>query len=90
MRGWLAQNNLLGFPYRFGFTPAALDTLVSGLGFEVVQVTGDVLVPTGDRWTRRWARVEERLGKWLGRLASRVGGSERPLAPWFELYARAV
>jgi len=90
VRGWLAQNNLLGFPYRFGFTPAALDTLVSGLGFEVVQVTGDVLVPTGDRWTRRWARVEERLGKWLGRLASRVGGSERPLAPWFELYARAV
>ena len=90
VRGWLAQNNLLGFPYRYGFTPAALGQLVGRLGFEVVRVTGDVLVPTGDRWTRRWARVEERLSKWIGGMACRVGSMDRPLAPWFELYARAV
>ena len=90
VRGWLALNNLLAFPYRFGFTPQSLGQLVGGLGFEVVHVTGDVLVPIGDRWTRRWARVEERVSKWIGRKACRVGGSERPFAPWFELYARAV
>lgn len=90
VRGWLAQNNLLGFPYRYGFTPAALGQLVRRCGFEVVHVDGDVLVPTGDEWTRGWARMEERFSKWLGTKASRAGGAERPLAPWFELYARAV
>ena len=90
VRGWLAQNNLLAFPYRFGFTPHALGQLVTRLGFEVVHVTGDVLVPTGDRWTRRWARVEERVSKWIGRKACRIGGMTSPLAPWFELYARAA
>ena len=84
-REWLAQNNLLGFPYRYGFTPSSLARLLARQGFEVEHVEGDVLVPIADRWTRPWARVEERALKGVLRLAARVSADR---APWFEMYAR--
>jgi SAM-dependent methyltransferase len=87
-RAWLAQNNLLGFPYRHGFTPHSATRLVERLGFEVVHIIGDVLVPIADQWTRPWAALEERVIKRVGSVAARVSRGERPLAPWFELYAR--
>ena len=89
-REWLAQNNLLGFPYRYGFTPASLGRLLERLGFEVERVVGDVLVPIADRWTRPWAKVEERLAKGVVRVAARASRRDRALAPWFEIYARAT
>ena len=76
----LAHNNLLTFPYRFGFTPDSLGRLLSENGFRVERLVGDVLVPTADEWTRPWARAEERLIKPLTRGAM----------PWFEVYARSV
>ena len=76
----LAQNNLLTFPYRFGFTPRSLARLLADLGFTVERIVPDVLVPTADEWTRRWARVEERVLK----------PSTRPFSPWFEIYARTA
>jgi SAM-dependent methyltransferase len=88
-RNWLAQNNLLGFPYRFGFTPASLTRLVKQNDFEVVRIVGDVLVPIADEWTRPWAALEERALKRLGKVAARVSPGDKELAPWFELYARA-
>jgi SAM-dependent methyltransferase len=87
-REWLAQNNLLGFPYRFGFTPSALGRVLNRLGFRVERIVGDVLVPIGDEWTRRWARVEERVIKRLGALVARAPVEDRVLAPWVEVYAR--
>ena len=87
-REWLAQNNLLGFPYRFGFTPSALSRLVERSGMRVEHVVGDVLVPIADEWTRPWAAVEERVVKTLIGASARVAGGDRPLAPWFEVYAR--
>lgn len=86
-RAWLAQNNLLGFPYRFGFTPRSLARLVQRLDFRVERVVGDVLVPIADRWTRPWAAVEERMVK--GGLLP-VSRLMRGGAPWFELYARVT
>jgi SAM-dependent methyltransferase len=74
----LAQNNLLTFPYRFGFTPDSLRRLLTDCGFAVADVAWDTLVPTADKWTRRWAVVEERLVKPL----------TRRFRPWFEIYAR--
>lgn len=74
----LAHNNLLTFPYRFGFTPASLTRLLADHGFEIERIVRDVLVPTADEWTRRWARIEERVVKPLTKLS----------APWFEVYAR--
>jgi len=73
----LALNNLLTFPYRNGFTPAALRRLLGEEGFRVVQVVRDVLVPTADEWTRWWAALEERTLKPL----------TRRWTPWFEVYA---
>jgi hypothetical protein len=87
-REWLAQNNLLGFPYRYGFTPTALTQLVERNGMRVEQVVGDVLVPIADRWTRRWAALEERLVKRVIGAGARISRGDKPLAPWFELYAR--
>jgi len=81
----LALNNLLTFPYRWGFTPHALLALVEAVGFKTIKVVGDVLVPTADEWTRPWARVEERLMKAALRLRRRSAGR----LPWFELYAAA-
>ena len=88
VRAWLAQNNLLAFPYRFGFTPHSATRLLDRLGFDVVRVVGDVLVPIADRWTRPWAVVEERLIKSVGGIAARSSRGDRPIAPWFEIYAR--
>ena len=79
-RAVLAYNNLLGFPYRHGFTPSSLQLLLQREQFEVLQVRPDVLVPTADRWTKRWARLEERLVKQLLRWAR--------VPAWFEVYAR--
>lgn len=87
-RQWLAQNNLLGFPYRYGFTPTALTRLIERNGMRVEQVIGDVLVPLADRWTKRWAALEERLVKHVIAAGARISRGDKPLAPWFELYAR--
>jgi SAM-dependent methyltransferase len=82
-RTLLAYSNLLGFPYRHGFTVPSLDALLHRTGFRAVRVIGDTLVPLADRWTRRWAAMEERAIKTaLRRLPPRH-------APWLEVYARA-
>lgn len=83
-RALLAHNNLLGFPYRHGFTPASLDRLLGATGFRVVRTFGDTLVPIADRWTRPWAAAEERAIKLALRGLVRLGaGVQR--APWFEV-----
>ena len=76
----LAHNNLLTFPYRFGFTPRTLARLLGEAGFRVERVVHDVLVPTSDEWTRPWARVESAV----------VKAATKPMAPWFEVYACPV
>ena len=84
-RALLAQNNLLTFPYRWGFTPKALSRLLSENGFAIERVRRDVLVPIADEWTRRWAAVEETVIKRILGAAVSFSGT---IAPWFEVYAR--
>lgn len=84
-RALLAHNNLLGFPYRHGFTPDSLSLLLDKTGFRVEHVHGDTLVPIADEWTRGWAAVEERALKAVLRA---IGGVRAGGAPWFEVYAR--
>lgn len=83
-RAALAHNNLLGFPYRTGYTPSSLAVLLRACGFEPMRVIGDTLVPIGDRWTRGWARMEERAVKRLLSITARGNA-----APWLEVFARA-
>lgn len=93
LRGWrrpvaralLAHNNLLGFPYRYGFTRASLTRLLDHAGLEVVRVHGDALVPIADEWTRRWAAVEEWAVK---RFVRGVAAADADRAAWIELFAR--
>lgn len=82
----LALNNLLTFPYRWGFTPESLPALLGQIGFETLETRGDVLVPTSDEWTRLWARIEERLFK-LAMYHEAEGAADH--LPWFEVYAAA-
>ena len=85
-RALLAHNNLLGFPYRHGFTLPSLSHLLERTGFTVAHVYGDTLVPIADEWTQPWASWEERAVKGaLRRLVRR----EADAAPWLEVYARA-
>lgn len=78
----LAHNNLLGFPYRHGFSSRALRQLLSDVGFAKIHVQGDTLVSTAGPWTKHWARAEETAVKGLLRwLPAR-------LAPWIEIYAQ--
>src|SRR6185295_6851595 len=74
----LAQNNLLTFPYRVGFGVSSLSALLESAGFRVVDVHGDVLVPTADEFTHPWARVEEFVIRNLQRLLAR----DPRRAPW--------
>lgn len=80
----LAHNNLLSFPYRWGFDPRSLIRLLAQAGLEATHIRGDVLVPIADEWTKRWARVEERVVKRSLLLSAR---HDPRRAPWFEVYA---
>ena len=81
----LAHNNLLTFPYRYGFTIRSLTRLLGHVGFVVTRVEGDVLVPIADEWTQPWASAEERLVK----VALGIVAKRRPRwAPWVDVYAR--
>ena len=84
-RALLAHNNLLGFPYRHGFTPASLERLLGDAGFAIERTYGDTLVPIADEWTQGWAAWEERAVKGALRL---LAGDEAERAPWLEVYAR--
>lgn len=86
-RALLAHNNLLGFPYRHGFTLGSLTHLLRRTGFAVERVYGDTLVPIADEWTQPWAAWEERAVKGALRLLAR---GEADGAPWLELHARAT
>jgi SAM-dependent methyltransferase len=83
-RAVLAQNNLLGFPYRWGFTIESLRRLLADAGFTVAHTRGDVLVPTSDEWTRPWARWEERM---LKRAMAVIAHARPAWAPWLEFFA---
>jgi SAM-dependent methyltransferase len=85
-RALLAHNNLLGFPYRHGFTVRSLSLLLEDTGFDVVRTHGDSLVPIADEWTRGWAAAEERMVKTAMKALAAL---DTDGAPWFEVYARS-
>ncbi|HZS10740.1 MAG TPA: methyltransferase domain-containing protein [Nitrospirales bacterium] len=93
LRATLAWNNLLAFPYLYGYSLATLDRLVCRPPLTRVAVNTDVLVPLADDSTARWAALEERTLKAIdriaGRLEYRLNGSPT-IAPWLDVYYRAA
>jgi SAM-dependent methyltransferase len=79
----LAHNNLLGFPYRQGFTRSSLAMLLDHCGFALVDVAGDTLARVADKWTTGYGAFEER---WVKRIERRVQRGWN--APWVEVFAR--
>jgi hypothetical protein len=88
-RAVLAHNNLLTFPYRYGFTLQSLRRLLRDSGLTVTHVYGDTLVPVADEHTRAWARVEERAVKGALRALRTMRLTPASASPWLEVYARA-
>ena len=92
IRAGMAWNNLLGFPYLYGYSASTLDRLLAGYGFERVMFMPDVLTRLADEESKPWAVWEERLLKALWKAASIADRSNQPrgsrLAPWFDAYYR--
>jgi SAM-dependent methyltransferase len=88
-RAMLAHNNLLTFPYRYGFTLRSLGRLLRDSGLKVTRVYGDTLVPVADEHTRAWARLEERAVKGALRALRTLRLTPASASPWLEVYARA-
>ncbi|HJP61657.1 MAG TPA: methyltransferase domain-containing protein [Gemmatimonadaceae bacterium] len=82
---FLAHNNMLGFPYRQGFTERSLRRLLSDARFEIRVVRGDMLVSVADRWTSKTGAFDEWLTKTIQRFTERAWR-----APWIEVYAVAL
>ena len=79
----LAWNNLLGFPYLYGYAAAPLDRLLRDFGFTRRALQPDTLVRLADRDTTVWGVWEERFLKAAWRAAASFDGD---IAPWFDAY----
>jgi hypothetical protein len=78
----LGYNNLLGFPYQYGYTQASLARVLSDSGFEPVREFASTLITLPVPDPPRWVRREE---KKLRRRAERDGDG-----PWIEMVCRSV
>ena len=99
MRGWMASalawNNLLGFPYLYGYTIRTMDQLLVRHGFTRLAVCPDTLMTlAGEEEYRAWARWEERFVKRACLIAARVEQAWKKqddhLAPWLDIYYRVA
>ncbi|HZO90001.1 MAG TPA: methyltransferase domain-containing protein [Chthonomonadaceae bacterium] len=88
----MAWNNLLAFPYLYGYSVPTLDRLLARYGLERVGARGDTLVRLADAQTKRWAAWEERLSKAAFHLAARMEAlhprCQFTLAPWLDVLYR--
>ncbi len=90
----LAWNNLLGFPYLYGYTVRTLDELLSRYGFARIAACPDTLMTLANHDYTLRAAWEERVVKWTCRAASGFEAlrnvSEYHLAPWLDIYYRVT
>lgn len=88
----LAWNNLLAFPYLYGYSTRTLDRLLARHAFGRVWAVPDTLLRLADAQTKRWAAWEERalksLCRWVARVDAFRPASPLTLAPWFDAYYR--
>jgi SAM-dependent methyltransferase len=92
LRAMLAWNNLLAFPYLYGYSVRTLNRLLRSYGFTHCTTFYDTLMPLADQHTKVWATAEEHL---LKSLCSLAAGVEKlhlsPYAqtvPWLDVYYR--
>ncbi len=97
VKGWvtaaLAWNNLLGFPYLYGYTVPTMNRLMARHGFAPLGIRPDTLMTVANKDTAAWARWEERLVKWTSLALARLEQTRHKsaqMAPWLDLYYRPV
>lgn len=96
VRGWLraalAWNNLLAFPYLYGYSIRTLDALFARFDLQRVFVQPDTLTRLADAQTKAWAAWEEYMLKLFWRFAARVDALRSrdvlAVAPWVDVYYR--
>jgi len=88
----LAWNNLLSFPYLYGYGLATLDCLVGEFGLARVAVYPDTLmtaaVPEVKWWVTREERLVKRLCRFTTTLARWMGDTTLKSATWLDVYYR--
>lgn len=84
----MAWNNLLTFPYLYGYSVPTLTSLTASYGFQRTACVPDTLMPAPSGHPKLWARVEERLCHLLCQVSWHAGWSSERLAtaPWLDLY----
>jgi SAM-dependent methyltransferase len=84
----LAWNNLLTFPYLYGYAIDPLTGLVHSHGFRRVDCVPDSLMPPPARYLKLGAILEERCCEWLCRALRQAPGlgGHYSLAPWLDVY----
>jgi SAM-dependent methyltransferase len=88
----LAWNNLLTFPYVYGYTADTLIALTGAYGFRPIGCLPDTVMPAPPGQTTWWAGMEAALYQGLWRAGWYTTSEERCVrAPWLDLYfERAV
>ena len=84
----LAWNNLLTFPYRYGYALDTLTNLTESHGFRRTGCVPDTLVPASAEHLNLWAVVERHCCNWLCRAVRQAPGlaGQFPFAPWLDVY----
>jgi hypothetical protein len=94
LRATLAWNNLLAFPYLYGYSVPTLDVLLADYGLKRLTAQPDTLVSLADRQTKAWAVQEERLLKFICMVAARFTMFRSPrlygTAPWLDIYYQRI
>jgi hypothetical protein len=98
MKGWLtaalAWNNLLGFPYVYGYTLRTTDQLLARHGFARIGARADTLMTLSNEESTIWAQWEEALLKrayLTAACAVQAWHKDNDhFAPWLDIYYQAV
>jgi SAM-dependent methyltransferase len=90
----LACNNLLTFPYLYGYSAEQLEELTEPFGFRLLACYADQIVSSPPGHLRRWALWEEQVVKTLCRAFAVLWPDNRSLrfrsAPWLDcIFERA-
>jgi hypothetical protein len=89
----MGYNNLLGFPYLYGYSSETLTRLISASGFRYEGALNSELLTFPLPEDPDWVRQEERdINKGVRLLTNSVlaDGSGRLIGPWIELWFRAA
>ena len=90
----MACNNLLTFPYLYGYSAEQLERLTESFGFRLLACHADQIVSPPPGHLRRWALWEERAVKTFCRMLAVLWPDNRSLryrsAPWLDcIFERA-